>query len=205
MANKFLLGLIAAIALLSVRPAHALEGVALVEALRHGGYNILMRHASAPAMPPNRATADLDNTALERQLDQNGRDTARAMGTALKKLNIPIGDILCSPTYRARETVLILAGSTCITVQQLGDGGQSMQPELVTQWADWLKDKIAERPEMGKNRLIVTHAPNIMAAFGDDAQGLADGEALVFQPSGTLFRLVARVKIQDWPRLAEQP
>ena len=63
---------------------------------------LLMRHTSSPNNRPDKATADPENVNLERQLDQTGRDTARAMGEAFKKLGIPVGDVLSSPTYRAR-------------------------------------------------------------------------------------------------------
>jgi hypothetical protein len=46
------------------------------------------------------------------------------------------------------------------------------------------------------------HNPNLIAAFPRDAVGVADGEALVFGPDGKGgATLVARIKIEDWPRL----
>ncbi len=71
--------------------AEQLEGDALVPALRQGGYVIIMRHPSSPFTQPDKATANPDNTNLERQLDETGRNTARAMGDAIRKLRIPMG------------------------------------------------------------------------------------------------------------------
>src|SRR3954471_20085729 len=85
--------------------AEQLEGPALVTALRQGGYVIVMRHPSSPFTQPDKATANPDNPNLERQLDETGRNTARAMGEAVRTLHIPIGDVLSSPTYRALEAV----------------------------------------------------------------------------------------------------
>lgn len=56
-----------------------------------------MRHASSPREPPDAAHTDAENAADERQLDENGRASARAMGEALRGLHIPIGDVLSSP------------------------------------------------------------------------------------------------------------
>jgi hypothetical protein len=53
----------------------ALSGEALVKALRQGGYVIVMRHASSPRQEPDKKTANPDNLAFERQLDQTGRKT----------------------------------------------------------------------------------------------------------------------------------
>jgi hypothetical protein len=48
----------------------------------------------------------------------------------------------------------------------------------------------------------VTHLPNIAAAFPALATGVTEGEALVFGPDGKGgATLVARVKIEEWPRL----
>src|SRR5690348_9822658 len=77
-----------------------LSGEQLVQALRRGGYVLLMRHASAPQEPPDTASADPGNVKRERQLDDTGRRTAAAMGAALRDLAIPIGAVLTSPTYR---------------------------------------------------------------------------------------------------------
>src|ERR1700693_5989458 len=93
--------------LLAVGTAHgdALSGQDLLTALRAGGYVILMRHASSPPTPPDAAKANADNLQHERQLDDAGRSSARAMGEALRHLHIPLGAVLSSPTYRALETV----------------------------------------------------------------------------------------------------
>jgi hypothetical protein len=89
--------------LLMVRPAagQTLSGEALVNALRQSGYVLVMRHTSSPREAPTTASANADNVKLERQLDETGRTTATAMGNALRRLKIPVGSILTSPTYRA--------------------------------------------------------------------------------------------------------
>ncbi len=66
----------------------------------------------------------------------------------------------------------------------------------------WLRRKTAELPARGKNTLIVTHFPNIMEAYPQDSNGLADGEALILRPDGRdTTKLVARVKIDEWAHL----
>ena len=55
--------------------------------------------------------------------------------------------------------------------------------------------------------MLITHTPNIVAAFGDKAKDVKAGEALVFHPEGKGgTSIVARVKIEEWPQLsAAQP
>jgi phosphohistidine phosphatase SixA len=171
----------------------------LIKGLRQGGYVLVMRHASSPAAPPVKAVADPENTGLERQLDEKGRSTAEAMGRAFKSLHIPVGEIFSSPTYRARETIKLAGFGTPETVTELGDQGHSMARLNGPGPAAWLKAKAAEKPAAGRDTLIVTHMPNITAAFPDDAAGLQDGETLVFKPDGHGHAsLVAKVPIEDW-------
>jgi phosphohistidine phosphatase SixA len=182
-----------------------LSGSTLVTALRQGGYVLLMRHTSSPNATPDKTTADPENVTLERQLDQVGRDTARAMGEAIKKLSIPIGDVLSSPTYRALETVRLASLGRAQTFPELGDGGQSMQA-VKDASAAWLRNKVFEAPPGGTDTVIVTHMPNIVAAFGLAANAIVDGETMVFRPDGRGgAELVARVKVEEWPALASPP
>ena len=172
--------------------AEALQGDALVKALRQGGYVIVMRHASSPRDAPDKAAANPDNLKSERQLDPEGRAGATAMGKALRDLKIPIGKIFTSPTYRALETIRYAKFGNPQTFPELGDNGQSMQGGTEAQ-ATWLKKKVTEFPK-GSNTLIVTHMPNMSRAFPQSTDRLEDGEALVFGPTGVL----ARIKIQEW-------
>jgi hypothetical protein len=77
---------------------------ALITALRAGGHVLVMRHAQSPRQAPSAATANKDNTGLERELDDVGRATAIAMGEALRRLRIPVGKVYVSPTFRALQT-----------------------------------------------------------------------------------------------------
>lgn len=181
----------------------SLSGKDLVTALHRGGYVILMRHASSPRTPPDPAHADARNVQHERQLDDQGRASARAMGEALRRLRIPIGQVLSSPTYRALETIRLAQLGQADTDTHLGDAGQSMQVESSGERATWLREKVAQRPAADTNTIIVTHFPNIHEAFAGDAAGLGDGEALVIHPEGHgAATFITRVKIEEWPQLA---
>jgi phosphohistidine phosphatase SixA len=185
--------------------AQTLSGKDLVAALRMGGNVILMRHASSPRTPPDPALSDAANVQHERQLDDLGRSTAQAMGDALRKLRIPVDQVLSSPTYRALETVRLARFGTPKTYAQLGDGGQNMQSDSSGTRAVWLRAKVAESPAPGTNTIIVSHFPNLNEAFATDAAGLTDGEALIFHPDGhgaAVF--IGRIRIEEWPQLASQ-
>ena len=171
-----------------------------LKALQQGGYVIVMRHASSPREAPDKQTANPDNVNHERQLDAEGRASATAMGNALRDLKIPIGEVLTSPTYRALETVKYAKLGDPKPFVELGDNGQSMQGGTPAQ-AAWLQKRVTQFPT-GSNTVIVTHFPNLTAAFPQMAAGVADGESLVFGPDGKGgATLIARVKIEDWSAL----
>src|SRR5579863_4945145 len=129
------------------------SGSDVLSALRAGGYVILMRHASSPSTPPDAAQANGDNPQRQRQLDEAGRSSARKFGESLRRLGIPIGDVLSSPTYRAVETVRLAGLGEPQTFFQLGDGGQSMTADTSGGRAAWLKAELAQSPMRGKNTI----------------------------------------------------
>jgi phosphohistidine phosphatase SixA len=183
--------------------AAPLSGAALVAELRHGGYVIVMRHPSSPLAPPDAQSADPQNPQRERQLDATGRDTARAMGNALRALHIPIGEVLSSPAYRARQAAELAGFTTATQALQLEEGSQGMQASADASRAAWLRGAVSHAPQAGTNTLLITHMPNLTAAFGDRAAHVAAGEALIFRPSGAgNAELVARVPIEQWPQFA---
>ncbi|MGD9843225.1 MAG: histidine phosphatase family protein [Steroidobacteraceae bacterium] len=168
--------------------------------LQRGGNVIVMRHASSPIDVPDKAAADLGNSTLERQLDGVGRKTAVALGEALRELKIPIGLVISSPTYRALETIRLAQLPTPIINDELGDSSHSMQSANASK-AVWLRKQAALFPA-DNNTFIVTHSPNINAAFPQYSMGLADGEALIFSSDGKGGSvLLARIKIEDWSSL----
>lgn len=177
--------------------AQTLSGAALVNALRQGGYVIVMRHASSPREAPDKQAANADNVNLERQLDDAGRGGSVAMGRAFHDLKVPIGDVLISPTYRALETVRLADLANPRPYAELGDGGQSMQGATDAQ-AVWLREHVTHLPA-GTNTIIVTHMPNISRAF-PAWDPVADGESVVVGAGG---RVVGRIKIEEWPRLKQ--
>jgi hypothetical protein len=197
---------VAAIALCwgSFASAQSLPGPALVQALGHGGYVLVMRHAHAPDAPPSPQDADAGNTKDERQLDAAGRSAARAMGTALRSLHLPIGEAWSSPTYRARQTAHLIGLPSPKIAEELGDNGRSMTA-TTSQQAAWLRSLANRPPRTRTDTFVVTQYSNIKAAFADEAADMKDGEALVFQPAKGAPRLVARVTMDQWAQLAEKP
>lgn len=189
---------------LGTASAQTADPAAIAQMLRDGGYTLVMRHASAPQQaaaqggPGPRGAGGgprgggPGGAAPERQLDENGRAHATAIGFAFRELDISIGEVLTSPTLRARQTADYL-GYDAEPADELGPGGDNAQ---------WMQSKAAESLEAGTNRLLITHGPNMQAAFGDAAAGMDDAETLVVAAQNGDLRVVGRLTSQDLARLA---
>jgi phosphohistidine phosphatase SixA len=195
----------ALLALAAAGPAGAeqLTGSALVSALQHGGYVLVLHHASSPFEKPGKAAADPDNVNMERQLDEAGKQTSTAMGKAIETLGIPIGDVQSSRTFRAMQTAKYAGLRNPRPVSELTEGKQGMAADKDKARAAWLRHAVARAPRPGTNTVLITHTPNMVAAFGEEAKGIKAGETMVFHPDGNGgTSLVARVTIDKWPQLA---
>jgi hypothetical protein len=60
---------------------------------------------------------------------------------------------------------------------------------------------LTQGPERGKNTFLITHKPNIIDALGREWFDVKEGEASIFKPEDGKYRLVARVQMEDWPKL----
>ncbi len=194
-------GLLFSTLLLFTTPGYTqqdISGEALVGALRQGGFVIVMRHANSPRQAPDAASANPDNVNRERQLDEQGRRDAIAFGEAVRRLGIDISEVASSPTYRALETARLAGLEQVAEHEELSN--ENMGPNRDARTA-WLLAQVAEEVVSG-NRLLITHAPNVSAAFPDDSEGMDEGEALIIDPRGMEGPvLVTRIKIEAWPGL----
>jgi len=86
-----------------------LDGQPLLDALRHGGYVIVMRHATTEAKP-DAPRVDLADCATQRNLTYDGRTMARSIGSAFDQLKIRLGRVVSSPFCRAEDTAALAFG-----------------------------------------------------------------------------------------------
>jgi phosphohistidine phosphatase SixA len=167
--------------------------------LKQGGYVIVFRHGAT-----NRDQADTDplhpdNLAQQRLLSDKGREVAKQVGDAFKRLGIPLGKVYTSKFDRAVETGKLVSGGEVTTSLDITEGGLVVTPIENDRRAEALKKMAGTMPEAGKNTLIVTHKPNILDAFGKDWFEVKEGEASIFKSdSSGKAVLIARVQAADW-------
>jgi phosphohistidine phosphatase SixA len=177
----------------------------LVPALRAGGLVIVLRHG---ATNPDQADAKPFNPSdvvHQRQLSDQGRATAKAIGEALRGLEVPVSEIQSSQYNRAVETATLLGLGKVDATEALNEGGTTTMAEANAGQGAALRRLAAMRPAAGTNVILITHKPNVIGAFGKDWSEVSEGEATIVRPDGKGgFTLVGRVLAADWPKLAKE-
>jgi phosphohistidine phosphatase SixA len=186
----------------AVASAEQLEGRALVEALRGGGYVLLFRHAATDYSQNDVDRQNLENCATQRNLSSQGREQAVAIGQGFRRLQIPVGMVLASPYCRTLETARLAFGvaePSPDLISELSDDTSGGRERLTAS----LRGLLARPPEPGTNTVLVSHTLNIQDAVGLDIE---EGEAVVASPDGAGgFTVVARVRAESWDQLDASP
>ena len=141
----------------------------------------------------------------QRQLSEKGRETAREVGAAIKKLGVPIGEIYTSKLNRAIETGRLMTGRDVSPLETLSDSGAGSASAMANpegknaKAGQALRDLVAAPPKAGANNLVITHKTNIADAFGKDLSDVREGEALIYKPSPSgPSVLIIRVQASEW-------
>jgi broad specificity phosphatase PhoE len=186
--------------------ATTLEGRALVEALRKGGYNIYFRHAATDWSQNDRVSAEGDWTSCDpsqmRQLSEVGRQTANAVGAAMRTLQIPVGRVLASPYCRTLETARNMNLGPVETTTDIMNlrvaeyfGGKAAI-------AEHARRRLSIHPQAATNTVLVSHGNVLVTATDVYPQ---EAEAIVFHPAGNRgWTFVTRISPQEWGRLVAE-
>ena len=174
----------------------------LVQALRGGGLVIVLRHGATFADQVDAKPVDFDNIAAQRNLNDKGKSAAVALGDAFRQIGVPVGKVYTSRFNRAYETATLAGFKQAEKIPELTDAGPGMVPGAGTDQTEAFRKLIGTAPQPGTNTILVTHKPNIVDALGKDWAEVAEGEASIFRPANGNYTLVARVQMDEWPRIA---
>ena len=173
----------------------------LVQSLRAGGYNIVVRHGATFSNQADIDPFNFDNIAKQRNLNDKGEELAKAFGDAIRRLGLPVGDVYTSKFNRAYETAVLAGFKDIERTVDLTEGGLVVTPDENNRRAEAFRTMLAQAPDKSKNNFLITHKPNIVDALGKDWFDVKEGEASIFKPAGGKYQLVARVQMADWPKL----
>jgi broad specificity phosphatase PhoE len=183
-------------------PAAAADDKDIAQALRGGGLVIVLRHG---ATFPDQADTDplnFDNISAQRNLNDQGKALAKAFGESLRQAGVPVGKVYTSKYNRAYETAVIAGFKDIEKTADITEGGLVVSPNENARRAAAFRKMLATAPAPGTNTILVTHQPNIIAALGKDWFDVKEGEASIFRPENGGYTLIARVQMDEWPRIA---
>ncbi|MGY3032370.1 phosphohistidine phosphatase SixA [Bradyrhizobium sp. USDA 4354] len=197
---------LALIALLAGISRHAAADTPdLITSLKQGGYVLVFRHTATDDRQKDVYPFKFDDMSAQRQLSEKGREAARQIGTAIKDLAIPIGDVYASRLNRAIEAGKLISGREVKPVDALTDSSNASASGMANPTGANAKAGQAVRqlvdapPTAGTNTFLVTHKTNIADAFGKDAGDVQEGEAFVYKAHGPgPAGLAGRIKPADW-------
>lgn len=173
-----------------VDPAQELKGLALVKALRAGGFVLFMRHALTgwpkPSCPDEAA------------LIEEGEDQARTVGAALRELKVPITVVRASETCRAKDTARLVDMGQVRTSADLNP--TSMRPP-VADYAQQFK-YLLETPPDGGNALLVSHVQGSQKL--EERILIEPAEIVVYRSRGAgMAEPLARIPLAAWAGLID--
>lgn len=180
----------------------AAEEQDIAQALRSGGLVIVVRHG---ATAPDQADSDplnFDNIAAQRNLNDKGKMLAKAFGDALGRVRVPVGKVYTSKYNRAYETAVIAGFPNIEKSADITEGGLVVSPDENNRRAEALRKLLGTAPQPGTNTILITHKPNIIDALGKDWFDVKEGEASLFRPENGSYKLMARVQMDEWSRIA---
>ncbi len=134
-----------------------------------------------------------EDCASQRNLTDKGREEARAIGAHVRRLGIPVGEVLASPYCRTMETARLAFGKARASNDVRGGPVEAGRYNA-------LKKLLSTRVKEGENRVISSHGNPFQALAGSPY--LAEGEIAVVRPEGGMrFSVVTRIPPADWPAL----
>jgi broad specificity phosphatase PhoE len=175
----------------------------LAAALRAGGHVILVRHGATFGNQADRDPFNLSDVTKQRNLNDKGKQLAKAFGEAIRTAGVPVGEVYTSQWNRAYETAVLAGFKDIETTADLSEGGLVVSPDENNRRAAALRALLAKAPARGKNTVLITHKPNIIDALGKDWFDVKEGEASIFKPDGGAYQHIARIQMDDWPKMAQ--
>jgi phosphohistidine phosphatase SixA len=179
---------------------------AAFDELKQGGFVIIIRHGrtnESAALPRDEAPTDLATCSGQTMLTEAGQDQARAIGTAFRGADVPVGKVLASGLCRAMETGRLAFGrveaSDALLIESFVPVAGTPVPQPWPQRVEAMKELVATAPEAGTNTVLITHFPNIRAMLGIQ---INFGDAAIVKPDGHgRIAVVGKILSREWPSL----
>ena len=151
------------------------DHAAMIERMKAGGHILMIRHALAPGTG-DPANFRIGDCSTQRNLDDRGRQQAKAIGDWLRSNGITSARVYSSQWCRCIQTAELLGLGSVTELPALNsfyELRQDRQPNLKA-----LKKFIAQQPSDGVLAILVTHFVTIAAIANE---GVSAGEAVLLK------------------------
>ena len=189
-------------AIVSIAPAAQVNDKDIAQALRAGGLVLVVRHGATFADQADTDPFNFDNIAAQRNLNEKGKALAKSFGEALRQAGVPVGKVYTSKYNRGYQTAVVAGFPGIEKTIDLTEGGLVVSPNENNRRAEAFRKMLAVTPKDHTNTILITHLPNIVAALGKDWFDVKEGETSIFLPADGGYKLVARIQMDEWPRIA---
>lgn len=178
----------------------------IVDALRDGGYVMYFRHAPTDWLDTDLLESEASISSCDRnqmrQLSEEGRATARAVGDAMRRLGVPVSAVYASEYCRTTETARLLDFGPVETTR---DVLNTLAAEYVggrEALADKARTRLSTPPPAGSNTVLVGHGNVFLLVAGLRPP---EAGAAIVQPSGNgEFEVLGVLSADDWVEMAAQ-
>jgi broad specificity phosphatase PhoE len=174
----------------------------IAQVLRAGGLVIVVRHGATFADQADTDPLNFQNIAAQRNLNDKGKALAKVFGDALRQVGVPVGKVYTSKYNRAYETAVIAGFADIEKTADITEGGLVVSPNENSRRAEAFRKLLSIAPQPGTNTVLITHKPNIVDALGKDWFDVKEGEASLFRPENGSYKLLARLQMDEWSRIA---
>lgn len=170
----------------------------LVNALKQGGFVIFVRHAKTEWSQKDANPVNYADCKTQRNLSNEGREQLKVVDEAMRKLAIPIGEVLSSQYCRCVETAKGAFGEAKTSVDLTSIVGVSDAERH--RRAEAMRALARKGPTPGTNLVLVSHDVMINEAIN---VRLEEGEAALFKSEAGDAHYVANVKPEEWKQMAQ--
>jgi broad specificity phosphatase PhoE len=168
---------------------------ALLGRLRAGELVLACRHAITDGSRRDSQPVDYDDPSTQRVLSSEGEAQARTLGRTLRRLDVPVGEVLASPYARAMDSGRLGFGRVEAS-EGLVYGDRPAQRAL--------RRRLLSEPTSGGNRVLMTHQGILYGLFPSIERGsIREGDCLVVLPQGDAgYEALARLGPEEFAALA---
>ena len=159
----------------------------IIARMKAGGHILMIRHALAHGTG-DPVDFQIRDCYTQRNLDDRGRDQARAIGDWLRSKGITAARVYSSQWCRCLETAKLMQMGPVAELPALNsfyELTENREPNLKA-----LRQFIAKQPPDGKLIILVTHLVTI-SAMADEAVSSGEGVLLKLEPA-SLYKVIGR-------------